>query len=132
MEDVIEFFKSADKYVLAIPMWNFTIPYRLKQYLDILIRPTYTFTYTPEDAYRGLVIGKPILVVYARGGECPIGTELEALNFQSRYLEFILKFIGFTDIESLVVEPTLMKGPEVARIMRDVAVKMAQEMARTF
>ena len=81
---------------------------------------------------QGIVIGKPILVVYARGGECPIGTELEALNFQSRYLEFILKFIGFTDIESLVVEPTLMKGPEVARIMRDVAVKMAQEMARTF
>jgi FMN-dependent NADH-azoreductase len=25
-------FKSHDKYVLAIPMWNFSIPYRLKHY----------------------------------------------------------------------------------------------------
>jgi FMN-dependent NADH-azoreductase len=35
---VIEHFKSFDKYVLAVPMWNFGIPYRLKQYLDIIIQ----------------------------------------------------------------------------------------------
>lgn len=29
IEAVIEEFKSADKYVLAVPMWNFGIPYRL-------------------------------------------------------------------------------------------------------
>jgi len=132
VEGIIEFFTSADKYVLATPMWNFSIPYRLKQYLDILIQPTYTFTYTPEEGYKGLVTGKPILVVYARGGEYPAETGLEAFNFQSTYLELILKFIGFTDIRSLVVEPTLMKGPEVARTMRDEAIKKAQEMARTF
>lgn len=32
---VIEEFKSADKFVFAVPMWNFSIPYRLKQYIDI-------------------------------------------------------------------------------------------------
>jgi len=35
---VIEEFKSADKYVLAVPMWNFSIPYRLKQYIDIKVQ----------------------------------------------------------------------------------------------
>ena len=49
-------------------MWNFSIPYRLKHYLDIIIQPTYTFSYTPETSYQGLVTGKPIFIAYARGG----------------------------------------------------------------
>ena len=48
IEKVIEQFTSADKYVLAVPMWNFSIPYRLKQYIDILVQPGYTFSYSPE------------------------------------------------------------------------------------
>jgi len=39
IEKVIEQFTSVDKYVLATPMWNFGIPYRLKQYIDILFSP---------------------------------------------------------------------------------------------
>ena len=67
---VIEEFKSADKYVMAVPMWNFSIPYRLKQYLDILIQPTYTFSFSPEQGYSGLVItGKPVFISFSRGGE---------------------------------------------------------------
>ena len=37
VEAVIEQFTSADKYVFAVPMWNFGIPYRLKQYIDIIV-----------------------------------------------------------------------------------------------
>ena len=39
VEDVIADFKAADKYVLSVPMWNFGIPYRLKQYFDVLVQP---------------------------------------------------------------------------------------------
>ena len=39
VEAVIEQFTSADKYVFAVPMWNFSIPYRLKQYIDIKTQP---------------------------------------------------------------------------------------------
>lgn len=49
-------------------MWNFGIPYRLKQYIDILVQPGYTFSYSPEQGYTGLV-NKPAAVVYARGGD---------------------------------------------------------------
>jgi FMN-dependent NADH-azoreductase len=51
VEKVIEQFKSADKYVLALPMWNFSIPYRLKQYIDILVQPGYTFGYSEDTGY---------------------------------------------------------------------------------
>lgn len=132
VEAVIGEFISADKYVMAVPMWNFGIPYRLKHYLDLLVQPTYTFSYSPQSGYKGLVAGRPILVVYARGGEYPPGSGGEALDFQKPYIERILRFIGFEDIRSLVVEPTLMGGPDTAVRKKQEAIETARRMAEQF
>src|SRR6266536_3103899 len=32
-----EHFKSADKYLFSLPMWNFSVPYVLKHYIDALV-----------------------------------------------------------------------------------------------
>ena len=132
VEELIEQFRSADKYVMAAPMWNFGIPYRLKHYIDILVQPGYTFAVRPEGGYEGLVVGKPIFVAYARGGQYPAGTDYEAFDLQKRYLETILGFIGFSDIRFLVVEPTLAQGPEVAKERLSAAIERAREMATQF
>ena len=132
VEAVIDEFKSADKYVMAVPMWNFGIPYRLKQYIDILVQPGYTFSYTPEEGYKGLVTGKPIFIAYARGGEYPLGTDYEAFDLQKKYLELILGFMGFTDIRAVAVDPTLMGGPDVGKAKREAAIEQAKQMGRDF
>ena len=129
VERVIGQFTSADKYVLAVPMWNFSIPYRLKQYIDILVQPGYTFSYSEDKGYQGLVVGKPLLVVYARGGEYPAGSEAEAFDIQKKYVELIFGFMGFKDIRSVVVEPTLQGGPELAKTRVREAIDRAKEMA---
>ncbi len=127
----VEDFKTADKYVIALPMWNFSIPWRLKQFFDIIIQPGLTFSYD-EQGYHGLVTGRPVLVSYARGGAYPAGTPAEGWDFQKRYLEHILGFIGFTDIRSIVVEPTLAGGPDTAQAKRAEAVEQARRMALEF
>jgi len=132
VEKVIEQFSSADKYVLAVPMWNFSIPYRLKQYIDLLVQPGYTFSYSKDIGYRGLVVGKPMLVVYARGGEYPVGTEAEAFDLQTKYIELIFGFMGFEDICSVVVEPTLQGGPDVAEARRQAAIGEVQKIGADF
>ncbi|RMG57469.1 MAG: FMN-dependent NADH-azoreductase, partial [Deltaproteobacteria bacterium] len=43
----IERFSSADLVIISSPMWNFGIPFRLKQYLDVVIQPGLTFSFTP-------------------------------------------------------------------------------------
>jgi FMN-dependent NADH-azoreductase len=132
VEEVIEQFKSADKYVLAVPMWNFSIPYQLKQYIDLLVQPGYTFSYSEDTGYQGLVIGKPMLVVYARGGEYPAGTEAEAFDLQKKYVELIFGFMGFKNVRSVVIEPTLMAGPDVAEARLQEAVDQAKGIAADF
>ena len=131
VEAAIERFASSDKYVMAVPMWNFSIPYRLKQYIDILVQPGYTFSYSPDEGYKGLIVGKPVFVAYSRGGDYS-RPETRALNLQSKYLELILGFIGFVDIRSVVVEPTLEGGPAAANKALERAVEKAQKMAETF
>ena len=131
VEEVIAEFKSADKYVMAVPMWNFGIPYRLKQYLDIIVQPTYTFSFSPQEGYKGLVKGKPVFVSYSRGGAYPKGSAEEAFDLQTKYFQLALGFIGFTDIRTLVVEPTLA-GPDVAKKKREEAIAKAKEMAKAF
>jgi FMN-dependent NADH-azoreductase len=132
VEKIIEQFKSADKYLLSVPMWNFSIPYRLKQYIDILVQPGYTFSFDQEKGYQGLVKDKPLLVVYARGAEYTKGTESEAFDLQSKYIELIFGFIGFTDIRSIVVEPTLQGGEDTARQKVNAAIKKAKQLAPSF
>jgi len=113
-------------------MWNFSIPYRLKQYIDIIVQPGYTFAVTASGGYDGLVKGKPVFIAYARGGEYVAGTASEAFDLQKKYLELILGFMGLTDIRSVAVEPTLAGGPETANRKRAEAIEKAKQLARKF
>lgn len=132
VEQVIEQFISADKYMLAVPMWNFSIPYRLKQYIDLLIQPGYTFAFSQDKGYEGLVTGKPMLAIYSRGGQYPPGSDPEAFDLQTKYVEQIFRFIGFEDIRSVIIEPTLQGSPEVAATKRNIAIEEVRKLALDF
>lgn len=124
VEQLINQFKQTDKYLISLPMWNFSIPYKLKQYIDVIVQPSYTFTYSPEQGYKGLVVNKPVALIYARGGDYHEGSGSEALDLQIKYMETILKFIGFTDFHHIVIEPTLA-SPE----SKEIAMRKAKEEA---
>ena len=107
---IADHFKSADKYLFSLPMWNFGIPYKLKHYIDVLVQPGLAYSFTAEAGYQGLITGKPAVAIYARGGAYGPGSGAESYDAQSSYLRQILGFIGFTDIKEIFVEPTLA-GP---------------------
>ncbi|MEM8866270.1 MAG: NAD(P)H-dependent oxidoreductase, partial [Planctomycetota bacterium] len=119
--DACDEFKSADKYLISVPMWNFGIPYKLKHYIDVIAQPGQTFSFDPESGYSGLVTGKPVAVVYARGGE--YGGEGSGMDHQKPYVEQMLGFLGFTDIHPIVFEPTLGAPDDVADTAAEVTEK---------
>jgi FMN-dependent NADH-azoreductase len=126
---VIDHFKTADKIVISSPMWNFGIPYRLKQYIDVIVQPGLTFAYSRDRGYQGLVTGKPAMLIVSRGGAYPPDSPMD---MQKAYLEMILKFIGFDDIRSIVIEPTLAQGPQIGEERVQAAVAQAEQAAKTF
>lgn len=131
---VVERFKSADAYVLSVPLWNFSIPYRLKHYLDVIVQPGLTFAFSPAEGYTGSVTGRPAALVLARGGAYSEGSGMEAYDFQRPYLEGILAFLGFTDVRTIVVEPTMAAGADVAAQVlaraEEQARRAGEELAR--
>jgi FMN-dependent NADH-azoreductase len=100
---------AADVIVIATPMINFTIPSNLKTWVDYVARAGRTFSYSAAGP-KGLVTGKHVIVVAARGG---VYAGNAALDFQVPYLKSVLAFLGMTDVEVIEVEGTAF-GPEVA------------------
>ena len=131
VEHVISQFTDADKYLFSLPMWNFGIPYKLKHYIDVIVQPGYTFSFSPEEGYKGLMTGKPLAAIYARGGAYGSGTGAEAYDLQKAYLEHILGFIGFGDFQTILVEPTLSTPEEKEKSMKS-AIARAKEIASRF
>ena len=123
-------FKAADSYLFSVPMWNFSIPYKLKHFIDVITQPGLTFSFSPEAGYQGLVTEKPCTVIYARGGEYS-STDTSAMDFQKAYMEFYLGFIGFQDIRAIVVEPTLTDPESKEKVLsaaKNQAIAFAKQL----
>ncbi|HCE41982.1 MAG TPA: ACP phosphodiesterase [Lentisphaeria bacterium] len=114
-EDIIsqiERFMSADAYLISTPMWNFSIPYTLKHYIDVIVQPRYLFRYTAQGP-EGLLKNKKMVVISSRGGDYS-SAEAKKADFQEPYLRFVFGFCGITDIEFINAEPMNM-GEELQK-----------------
>ena len=120
-------FRAADKILISVPMWNFAIPYRLKQLIDVVSHKDLLFTFD-ERGLNGLLTKAKALVIYARGISYEVGgmTPAAEWDHQKPYLELWLKFLGVPDVSSLVIEKTLL-GDE-----REQARKQAAELGAKF
>ena len=108
-DELVDELLAADVIVIAAPMINFTIPSNLKAWIDYVARAGRTFRYS-EKGPEGLVTGKQVIIVPARGGIYAAGN---AMDFQVPYLKSVLGFLGMTDVEVLEVEGTAY-GPDAA------------------
>ncbi|MDD5216663.1 MAG: NAD(P)H-dependent oxidoreductase [Candidatus Omnitrophica bacterium] len=118
-------FLSADGYLITAPMWNFSIPYVLKHYLDIIVQPKYLFRYT-ANGVEGLVKNRKMVIVTSRGGDYR-SAETRAFDHQEPYLKTIFTFVGVEDIAFVNSQPMDASGPQV----RDQKIETACALARS-
>lgn len=95
---LIDEFLAVDRYVLAMPMYNFNIPAVLKSYIDHIVRPRRTFA-SDSNGFWGLVTGKKMLIITARGSDFRPGSVFAPSDFQEPFLRTVFNFIGITDIQ---------------------------------
>ena len=107
---------AADVIVIAAPMHNFGLPSSLKAWIDHIVRPGRTFSYS-EKGPQGLVTGKKAVFVFARGGLYSDGP-MQAFDFQEPYLRAALGFVGITDVEVVRVEGVAFGEEAVSQALR--------------
>ena len=89
--------READEIVIASPMHNFGISSVLKAWIDQVARVGETFQYT-ENGPVGLLKGKKVYVLTARGGNYAEGSPAAAMDGQEPYLRTVLAFLGLDDV----------------------------------
>jgi len=129
-DSLVEEFISADRYVFAVPMYNFSIPSTFKAYIDQIVRAGRTFGLGPKG-YEGLVTGKKALFLTASGGAFTPGSATAALNFQEPYLRAVFGFIGLTDVR-FVTADNLNQGEDAARQSKERAEMALRDLAATW
>jgi FMN-dependent NADH-azoreductase len=127
IEELAAPFHAADKLLFGVPVWNFSIPYKLKHLIDVISQKDVLFTFA------GKLIGKKAAVVCARGLDYTSPgsfTPAREYDLQRPYVEMWLKFVGITDVHGILVEKTLF-GPD-GQSDRIKAVEAARALAQVF
>ena len=94
--------EQADDVVVASPVYNFNTPSPLKAWVDHVVRSGRTFA-VQAGAYRGLLAGKSVLILTARGGVDP-----RPADGLGPFLDVVFRFMGFSRVEWIALEGTAM------------------------
>jgi len=97
-------FLSADLYLISAPMWNFSVPYKLKQYIDIIMQPGLLFRVGPVGL-EGLAKNKKMFCITTRGSDYSAGNFMQQFDFLEPYLRSIFGIAGITDVSFINAQP---------------------------
>jgi len=125
IEANIKRFLEADMYVISTPLWNLSIPYALKYYIDAIIQPGYLYHYDANGVPEGLAKGKRMLLVISSGGDYSAASPLHAFDFAEPYLKAIFGFVGISDIQVIRAQPM-----DITPAARRAALLQATDAAR--
>ena len=107
---VFDQFAAADAYIFNVPMWNAGVPYVLKQWIDIITQPGWSFGFDPERGYRGLMEGKHALAIHTSGVYAPGVPAAFGTDFSSTFLADWLDFVGIKDATHVRFAPTVLNA----------------------
>ena len=122
-------FAEADKYVIAEPLWNLSVPAILKAYLDYITVNGITFAYTAQGP-QGLCQGKKAVNITSRGGAYLEGPSA-VFEMGDRYLRTLFYFLGVCDFTTIAAEELDVVGKDVDAIVAR-SIRQAQDLAKDF
>ncbi|MDH3915872.1 MAG: NAD(P)H-dependent oxidoreductase [Chromatiales bacterium] len=124
---------AAHHIVIGSPMYNFTVTSGFKAWIDMVGRAGRTFDYGP-DGPRGLLGGRQVFVLTARGGFYTNGSPEGQMDFQESFLRGYFGFLGIDDVrfihaEGQGIDPGTAQDNEAAA-MRELETLFAGDEVR--
>jgi FMN-dependent NADH-azoreductase len=120
---------QAQLIVISSPMWNFSIPWQLKRWIDCVVQGRLTFEMV-NGQYRGLLGGREVVLIVSRDGAYGAGSPFAAYDFQLPYLRAVMGFMGITVIHEVVAESLAPQGPDGGAGALAAAVEKAEKLGR--
>lgn len=128
-DQLIAELQSADTLLLAVPIYNFSVPAALKCWIDQVTRIGKTFAYE-NGQFQGLVKTKRAVVICAYGAEGYLpGQPFEKANFLDPYLRFLLSFLGINNVEIVSVQATTADAATVTMNLNQATAAIEEAFA---
>ncbi|MED1919146.1 NAD(P)H-dependent oxidoreductase [Bacillus thuringiensis] len=130
---VLEQFIAADKYIFVSPIWNFSYPTVMKNYLDAIVLPGKTVRYNTDGSRTGLLGDKKAVHIQASGSIMSPGSggTYEDCEMGHRHIKAILNFLGVTDFQGIFVEG-MQEFANRAKEFKEKALREARQVAEIF
>lgn len=106
MNEILHQFKSAKKCVIVMPLHNFNIPSRLKDYMDNIMIARETFKYTENGSVGLLTDGRSLLVIQGSGAIYTNNDWYTDNEFSHKYLKSMFNFLGIEDYQIIRAQGT--------------------------
>ena len=104
---------AVDTLVLAVPMYNFSVPSTLKAWFDHVLHPGQTFEYTAAGP-RGLLTGKKAVILISSAGDYS-AAPASSMDFVEPYVRAIMGFMGITDVTVIKADGSAMGEAGIAK-----------------
>ena len=104
---------AADTLVLAVPMYNFSVPSTLKAWFDHVLHPGQSFEYTSAGP-RGLLKDKKAVILISSAGDYS-AAPASSMDFVEPYVRAIMGFMGITDVTVIKAEGSAMGEAGIAK-----------------
>ncbi|WP_333880727.1 FMN-dependent NADH-azoreductase [Lysinibacillus capsici] len=112
MNEILVQFKSANKYLIVMPLHNFNIPSKLKDYMDNILIARETFKYTENGSVGLLNDGRSMILIQASGSIYTNGDWYTEVEYSYKYLKSMFAFLGIEDFNILRVQGTALLNTE--------------------
>ncbi|MED3273023.1 FMN-dependent NADH-azoreductase [Bacillus thuringiensis serovar silo] len=111
MSEILQQFKSANTYVIVLPLHNFNIPSKLKDYMDNIMIARETFKYIETGSVGLLKDGRRMLVIQASGGIYTNDNWYTEVEYSHKYLKAMFNFLGIEDYQIVRAQGTAVLDP---------------------
>jgi FMN-dependent NADH-azoreductase len=123
----VERVRAADTLLFTVPMWNGSIPWPLKLFIDTVTQPGLAFGFDPRAGYSGLLAPRRAITVYTSQVYEPGVDRRFGVDHQSTYFESWLALVGLTHAGSIRLQPTYAGRPDL-RAARAAALDEARRL----
>jgi FMN-dependent NADH-azoreductase len=125
-----ERFAAADRYLFSVPMWNASVPYKLKQLIDVVSQPGMIFSFDPVEGYTGLLRGRRAAVLYTGAIYGPGRPPGFGSDFQAPFFRDWLEWAGVEEVSEVSFRPNIATAD--ADASREIARQETRQLAKAF
>ncbi|RHY09846.1 hypothetical protein DYB28_002093 [Aphanomyces astaci] len=110
---------EADCVVVSTPVWNHSVPYVLKQYMDCVVQPDLTYSQATQEPF---VTGRTFVLISSAGGDIREQDTTFAL------VESVFQSVGFNHGHVISLQGLKESGTRAAQL--DAALYEAERIAQ--